>query len=82
MRDGEKALQYAKKACDLKQGGDSGSFQVVAAAHAELGNFGEAVEWQKKALTKGMSAGKKLPESTKRLKLYEDKKPYREAIEP
>jgi len=82
MRDGEKALQYAKKACDLKQGGDSRSFQIVAAAHAELGNFAEAVEWQKKALKEGAPAGKKMPESAERLKLYEDKKPYREVIKP
>jgi tetratricopeptide (TPR) repeat protein len=79
MRDGEKALRFAKKACDLENGGDSWSFQVLAAAHAELGNFPEAVEWQKKAVAKGVAADTKMAELTKRLKLYEDKKPYRES---
>ncbi len=80
FRDGKKALEFVKKAREINPGDHAWSFQVVAAVHAEIGNFPEAVQWQQRALDKSTSAGKKLNELKERLKLYEDKKPYRESI--
>jgi hypothetical protein len=51
-------------------------FDALAAAHAETGNFQEAVKWQEKALMKCPETYKK--EFGGRLDLYRSGKPYRE----
>ena len=48
---------------------------ALAAAHAELGEFDKAVEWQTKAIESAPKSQKDQYEQ--RLKLYQDKKPYR-----
>lgn len=50
---------------------------TLAAAHAECGNFDEAVTWLEKALAIASDAQKAELES--HLKLFRDKKPYRQA---
>jgi tetratricopeptide (TPR) repeat protein len=73
IRDGKKALEAAKKAHEMAQG--PSELATLAAAHAELGEFDEAVAWQTKALD---AAPKTLKEQyQQRLQLYQDKKPYR-----
>jgi tetratricopeptide (TPR) repeat protein len=73
IRDGKKALEAARKAHDLAKGPNE--LGTLAAAHAELGEFDKAVEWQTKAI---VAAPKALKEQYRqRLKLYQDKKPYR-----
>ena len=73
VRDGKKALEAAKKAYELSKGANE--LATLAAAHAELGEFDKAVEWQTRAIE---AAPKALEEQYRpRLKLYEDKKPYR-----
>lgn len=48
---------------------------ALAAAHAELGQFDKAIEWQTKASD---SAPVELKDAYRdRLKLYQDQKPYR-----
>ncbi len=49
LRDGGKAVEYAKRACNM--GGDTvGNMAILAAACAEAGRFDEAVQWEQKAL--------------------------------
>jgi tetratricopeptide (TPR) repeat protein len=73
IRDGKKALEAAQKAFALAKGPNE--LATLAAAHAELGEFDKAVEWQTKAID---AAPKALKEQyQQRLKLYQDKKPYR-----
>ena len=48
VRDGKKALDAAKKAYVLAKGANE--LATLAAAHAELGEFDKAVEWQSKAV--------------------------------
>jgi tetratricopeptide (TPR) repeat protein len=73
LRDGNKALEAARKAHALAKG--PAEMAALAAAHAELGQFDQAVEWQEKAVA-AAPEGAKEP-YRERLKKYQDKKPYR-----
>jgi tetratricopeptide (TPR) repeat protein len=75
-RDGKQAIELATKACRLTDWTSAAYLDTLAAAHAETGNFAEAVRWQKKALETVSPASKQ--EMTSRLALYESHKPYRE----
>ena len=57
---------------------DAGSIDTLAAAHAEAGNYGEAVKWQKKAMEDESLMAREGDEMKKRLELFAAKKPYRE----
>src|SRR5262249_43058288 len=72
-RDGTKALAAAEKAYQLAKG--PSAMAALAAAYAELGRFDDAVAWQTKVLA-GAPGGEK-EKSRKRLKLYQEQKPYR-----
>ncbi|MBO0698381.1 MAG: tetratricopeptide repeat protein, partial [Zavarzinella sp.] len=53
VRDGKRALEAAKKACELTDHKNGGYLDTLAAAYAELGEFDKAVQWQEKALQVG-----------------------------
>jgi hypothetical protein len=50
---------------------------TLAAAYAEVGEFDKAVEWEEKAIQLYANADDR-KKGEERLKLYKDKKPYRE----
>jgi tetratricopeptide (TPR) repeat protein len=50
FRHGERALQYAIRACQQTNWQDSDCLDALACAHAECGHFDEATEWTEKAL--------------------------------
>lgn len=77
VRDGKSAVVYATKACDVSDWKDPHCLNALAAAHAEAGNFKEAIKWQTKALS-GLSKEDQ-EKGRSRLKLYEEGKPYRDA---
>jgi len=77
-RDGKKAVEVAKKACELTRWEDSHVLSILAAADAEAGLFDEAVKWQKKALDDKGYPKAESDGARKRLTLYEEKKPYRD----
>jgi tetratricopeptide (TPR) repeat protein len=77
LRDGPEAVERARHACELTAWEVPGFLDTLAAAHAESGQFDEAVRWMEKALDR-------LPEADqadyrKRLELYREGKPYRHA---
>lgn len=77
VRNGGQALQDANRACVWVQWSDPAYLDTLAAAHAECGDFTEAVKWQTKAISLlKQEADKAKYES--RLKLYEAGKPHRE----
>jgi tetratricopeptide (TPR) repeat protein len=73
VRNGKNALTAAQKAYDLAKGPNE--MAVLAAAHAELGEFDKAIEWQTRAIDLAPAAQKE--QYQRRLKLYQDAKPYR-----
>jgi Flp pilus assembly protein TadD len=83
VRNGEYAVQYALKACDLTQWKDDSMLSALAAAYAEAGRFDDAAKWQTKYLDsdylKTNPSSDTLDKARRRLSLYEQKMPYHEA---
>ena len=83
VRDGKKALEYAKKALELTDMKDGNSLSNVAAAYAECGDFEMAIKHQKMALENTdifdsvRPKEEAIKEIQQNLKLYENRKPYR-----
>ena len=76
LRDGKKAVQHATKACAVQK--KANHLGTLAAAHAESGDFKEAVNRQKEAIELGYDSSKETEQARQRLKLYEECKAYRE----
>jgi tetratricopeptide (TPR) repeat protein len=78
-RDGQMALENAKKACELSHWEEWRYVAILAAAYAELSQFDDAIKWEKKAI-----AMDKYPEERDRreqqarLNLYETGLPFRD----
>ncbi len=75
-RDGAQAVAAAKRACELT-GHKAGALDTLAAACAESGDFASAVKWEQKAIDVETRVKEK-PEYGERLKLYQEKHPFRE----
>lgn len=73
-RNGRRAVEHAKKACELTAWRCEFSIEALAAALAEAGRFELAVEWQRVAVKRRPGDEK---EGRSRLSLYESGKPYR-----
>jgi tetratricopeptide (TPR) repeat protein len=77
LRDGARALEEAKRACELTNWKDPFCIGTLAAAYAETGSFVNAVKWEKKSIDMGLPKSE-MTNAQKYLKLYEEKKPYHE----
>ena len=75
-RDGKLAVAAAIKACELSYWNGFRELDVLAAAYAEDSDFEQAVKWQEKVVAKLPPSQRTDYES--RLKLYKERKPYRE----
>jgi tetratricopeptide (TPR) repeat protein len=78
LRDGKRAVESARRACELSGWRAPGGMDTLAAAYAEAGEFREAVRWQKKALGFPAFARRSGEAARQRLALYEKGQPYRE----
>jgi tetratricopeptide (TPR) repeat protein len=78
-RDGKKALEMAKKAVELAgKGAGWEHFASLAAAHAELAQFDEAVAEQTKVLADKSFDKDERKKQEQRLELFKKKQPYRD----
>jgi tetratricopeptide (TPR) repeat protein len=78
LRDGRKALELTKQACELSQYKEAWALAALAAAHAELGQFDDAIRWQKKALEDRDYLEDDRQKGKEKLRRYEDRKPWRD----
>lgn len=74
FRNGKKAVELALKACELSGWKTPNFLDTLAAAYARVGDFDNAVKWQKKALESSKHAKSK--EAQQRLNLYGERKAW------
>jgi tetratricopeptide (TPR) repeat protein len=80
LRDGKKAVEYARKACELNGWEGPHYLGTYAAACAETGDFDSAVKWQRKSLESNLPAAE-AEQARQRLRLYEQERPFHETRE-
>lgn len=76
VRNGTKAVEMAKIACDKSGNQKAYILDTLAAACAEAGQFSEAVKWQQEAIR--LDGGQSGVDYQSRLALYQSNQPYRE----
>ena len=76
VRDAKRALQLAERLAKLQRPGRFTFLDTLAAAHAEAGQFDEAVRWQEKAIQ--LAPAEQQDELRGRLEMYRQGKPFRE----
>jgi tetratricopeptide (TPR) repeat protein len=77
IRNPTRAIQLAKRACELTNNKNPGILDTLAAAYAADGRFSQAIETAKKALELCPSSEHSFKEEIKsRLVLYKAGKPY------
>ena len=77
-RNGNLAIQFAQKACELTNWEKSYCIGTLAAAYAELGDFNNAVKYQKQALEMIVVTNSERVNAERLLKLYQNRQPNRE----
>lgn len=86
VRDGKRAIELAKKACELTEYKEAHILSTLAAAYAETGDFETAVDWSTKAVEASKvdeaATGDIAEQLKKELQSYKDKKPWREKLSP
>ncbi len=79
VRDGASAVELASRACAITDNEDLSALDALAAAHAEVGEFEQAVETLERAIRRARKQGNSqaLERLRSRLALYEARQPYR-----
>lgn len=75
VRDGGKAVEAARKGCELTDFQDYNALKALTAGFAEQGNFEKAIGWQEKAVERSPEIQK--TDEEKLLQMYRDEKPFR-----
>lgn len=78
FRNGTEAVASARKACEPSHWNDSDYIDTLAAAYAEAGDFDQATKFQQQSLNDRSLAAKHREKREERLRLYQQRKPFRE----
>ncbi len=78
VRNGKKAIELAKKACELTEYKQAHILSTLAAGYAESGDFKAAIEWASKAVEQGKEDGQISEQLQAELKSYQQGRPWRE----
>ncbi|MBN1854550.1 MAG: tetratricopeptide repeat protein [Pirellulales bacterium] len=90
LRNGQRAIELATKACELTDFQAAHILSTRAAAHAETGDFEAAIQWATKAIEVNRAEQdddgnpldpEELEHLENELKSYQEKKPWRELLE-
>ncbi len=76
LRDGQRAIELAKKACELTNYKQAHILSTLASGYAEIGDWENAVKWSQAAVELGEGDVKEQLEQE--LESYKNKKPWRE----
>ena len=76
VRNGVQAVAYASRLCEIDQWKNAAYLDTLAAAHAEAGDFEEAIKWETKALTVAVNSRSEIQ---RHLELFRNRQPIREA---
>jgi hypothetical protein len=66
------------KACELTGWKNAGYLDTLSVAHAEVGDFEQAIRWQRKALEDPVYQKEEGESAREKLALYSKKQPFRE----
>lgn len=77
-RDGQQAIESARRACELTSWSNVAIVDTLAAAYAESGDFASAIRWQREALDRSAPGTPDRRAFKDRLGLYTRGLPYRE----
>lgn len=78
FRDGQKAIDSARRACELSDWQEWSFIDTLAAAYAEAGDFEKAVNYQKRAIGLLPADEPRRQQAIEQLRLFESGKPVRE----
>jgi TonB family protein len=78
FRNGSEAVSIASKGCEMSHWENSGVIDALAVAHAEAGDFDQAVKRGKQALNDSSLAPREREEREKRLALFQQRKSFRD----
>jgi cytochrome c-type biogenesis protein CcmH/NrfG len=84
VRDGSRAIEYARHACELTQFEQTVCLGTLAAAYAEAGKFDDAIATAQRACDQAAKNGETnlLQKNRELLALYRAHRPYHGATEP
>lgn len=78
LRDGQRAIKLATKACEVTDYKKPHILSTLAAAYAETGDFETAIKWSTKAVELGAQNDEVDEQLKNELESYKKKKPWRE----
>jgi tetratricopeptide (TPR) repeat protein len=77
-RNGKQAFEEATKACELTGWKNGGYIDTLSVACAEVGDFEQAIRWQRKALENPSYKKEESANAREKLALFGSKQPFRE----